>query len=333
MNIAAVAGLTALSVLAAVSGCSGYMDSTSEEIRVQTHPIPPEPAAEPAPEPAAESKPPQPAGMPTEVKEAPPMPALPQPEATQPQPRHPTHTPNLRLSRAPDSSRYLSDELGQALYMFVGDVAGASESACLYDCAHEWPAFDVEVAYPGADLDPKEVSRFHRQDGAWQTTYKGHPLYYRAIEAGLYVATGDGIDGRWFLARDYLAFMSTARSFAPEGGGLLGAFLTDGFGRTLYVCLDDQPSTDTSEAVSSCDGECLGKRPIFPASAAVRTSLLPAGIDPAELRVLIRPDALLQLTYRGWPLYYFSGDLTAGSTEGHNDRAWRAFDPVSFGNQ
>ena len=308
------------------------MDSGGEELRVQTHPIPPEPEPERASAPAPESKPPPPAGMPEEVKEAP-MPATPQPEATQPPPARPTQKPNLRLSQATDSSRYLSDELGQALYMFASDVAGAKESACLYDCAHAWPAFDVEVAHPGADLDPKEVSRFHRQDGAWQTTYKGHPLYYRAIEAGLHVTTGDGVDGRWFLARDYLAFMATARTFAPEGDGLSSAFLTDGFGRTLYVCLDDQPSTDTSEAVSSCDGDCLQKRPIFPASAAVRTSALPVGIDPQELRVLVRPDALLQLTYRGWPLYYFSEDLTAGSTEGHNDRAWRAFDPVSFGNQ
>jgi predicted lipoprotein with Yx(FWY)xxD motif len=124
--------------------------------------------------------------------------------------------------------------------------------------------------------------------------------------------------------------MSTARTFTPEGGGISSAFLTDGFGRTLYVCLDDQPSTPTTEALSSCDATCIIKRPIFAASQAGRTSLVPSVIDPAELRELLRPDGLLQLTYRGWPLYYFSDDTRAGSTEGHNDRAWRAIDPVSF---
>jgi predicted lipoprotein with Yx(FWY)xxD motif len=325
MHRAAVARLTAsLLVAAAANGCSGYSDGTGrvDKVQVMTHPLPFD-EHEPQPEP-----PKPPPSMPIAVTDASLDPA--ETDAGQEAPVDPGPPPNLRVSRWRDSAAFLTDELGQPLYMFVGDVTRSNESACLYDCAHEWPPFDVEIAHPSAELDPQEVSRFHRQDGRWQTTFKGHPLYYRAVETGIHVVSGDAVDGRWFVARDYLAFMSTARTFAPEGGGVSYAFLTDGFGRTLYVCLDDKPSTATSEAVSSCDPACTAKRPVFPASETTRTALLPSVIDPAELRELLRPDGVVQLTYRGWPLYYFSDDIRAGSTEGHNERAWRAFDPVSF---
>jgi predicted lipoprotein with Yx(FWY)xxD motif len=239
---------------------------------------------------------------------------------------------NLRMTRSSSFDGYLTDGFGQPLYMFVGDVSGAPESACLCDCARDWPAFDVAVAHTSAGLDSAQVSRFHRQDGAWQTTYKGHALYYRASETGTREVTGDAVDGRWFVARDYLAFLSSARTFAPEGGTATNdAFLTDGFGRTLYVCLDDQPRMAETEAISSCDAACTIKRPLFAAADPAQTVLLPSVIDSDELQPLARPDGQLQLTYRGWPLYYYRGDVGPGSTEGHNDRAWRAIDPISFG--
>jgi predicted lipoprotein with Yx(FWY)xxD motif len=239
---------------------------------------------------------------------------------------------NLRVEHSSPFDAYLTDELGQALYMFAGDVTGMPESGCLSECAREWPAFDIQLARPSAELNPADVSRFHRQDGAWQTTYKGHALYHRASETGTREVTGDGVNRHWFVARDYLAFLSPARTFAPAGGNATnGTFLTDGNGRTLYVCLDDLPGTATSQAKSSCDAACIIKRPIFKAPDLSRTAILPSVIDPAELQELQRPDGLTQLTYRGWPLYYYSGDVAVGATEGHNDRAWRAIDPVSFG--
>jgi predicted lipoprotein with Yx(FWY)xxD motif len=101
----------------------------------------------------------------------------------------------------------------------------------------------------------------------------------------------------------------------------------------LYVCLDDVPARDAKPAVSECDTICTVKRPVFGSVETGRTTLLPSVINPEELRELVRPDGQLQLTYRGWPLYYYSGDIAAGSTASHNDRAWRAIDPVSFGSE
>jgi predicted lipoprotein with Yx(FWY)xxD motif len=85
------------------------------------------------------------------------------------------------------------------------------------------------------------------------------------------------------------------------------------------------------DAISSCDALCTVKRPVFRTSASERTTLLPSTIDVGALGALVRTDGQLQLTYRGWPLYYDSGDVTPGATEGHNERAWRAIDPIAFG--
>jgi predicted lipoprotein with Yx(FWY)xxD motif len=238
----------------------------------------------------------------------------------------------LRLESSASFDGYITDSAGEPLYMFVGDVTRSNETACLAACASTWPPFDLQVKHVSAGLDLEQVARFHRQDGAWQTTYKGHPLYRRASEEGARDVTTDGAEGRWFVARDYLAFMSAARTFAPAGGmGTNGPFLTDGFGRTLYVCIEDEPATGMLDPVTSCTGDCILRRPVFGPMAGDTNQRLPSVIDPNELKQYTRADGMRQFSYRGWPLYYFSGDLVAGATEGHNDGAWRAFDPVEFG--
>lgn len=239
---------------------------------------------------------------------------------------------DLRLARSSSFDGYITDGAGEPLYMFIGDVTGSFETGCVSACASAWPPFDVGVARTTADLEFAQVSRFHRQDGAWQTTYNGHPLYRRAIEAGKRDVTSDGVDGRWFVARNYLVFMSSARTFTPTGGmGPNGPFLTDGLGRTLYVCIDDQPATGMIDPLSSCDAACLVERPVFGPSGESQAEPLPSVINPSELKLYVRPDGMKQFAYRGWPLHYYSGDAVAGATEGHNDGAWRAFDPATFG--
>jgi predicted lipoprotein with Yx(FWY)xxD motif len=239
---------------------------------------------------------------------------------------------DLRLERSASFDGYITDGAGEPLYMFVGDVPSASETGCLTTCASVWPTFDLIVEHVSEGLDVADVSRFHRQDGAWQTTYKGHPLYRRAAEAGKLDVTSDSLDGRWFVARDYLAFMSAARTFAPAGGmETNGPFLTDGLGRTLYICLEDEPATLTIDPISSCDAQCAMKWPVFGPPDGKRAALLPSVIDPRDLTDYVRSDGARQFVYRGWPLHYYSGDVVVGATEGHNDGAWRAIDPVGFG--
>ncbi len=238
---------------------------------------------------------------------------------------------NLRFVRSASFDGYLTDAFGQPLYIFAGDTAGSSDSACLDNCARDWPPFDLPLVEPSSEIAHGDLSRIHRKDGAWQTTYKGYPLYYRAVELGERAVTGDAVDGQFFVARDYLVFIATARTFAPAGGNTVdGSFLTDGRGRTLYACLDDAPRTAAAAPISTCDRDCQVLRPIFAVPNGAPTPVLPSTIAPATLGEMVRPDGPLQFTYRGWPLYYFSDDVKAGSTAGHNDRAWRAIDPSGF---
>lgn len=337
---AALAGIACLLALAAV-GCVGYAEGTAVPIEsdagMEAKPKPKPsrpisrdepPAMNAEPEPAVPDPPAGTAGSgpPPKMPEPVEMPAPPTPL------EDPDRDANIRLAQSPSIDGYLTDADGRALYMFAGDVAGSAETACLDQCAREWPPFDVQTAKPSVALDANEIRRFHRQDGQWQTTYKGYQLYYRASEKDSREVTADGADGLWFVARDYLAFLASTRSFSPQGGsGTSSPYLTDGFGRTVYVCLEDTPHTATSDAVSSCDALCTAKRPIFPAAATGRTTRLPSVINADDLSELKRPDGQVQLTYRGWPLYFYSGDTQAGSTGGHNEQAWRAIDPVSFG--
>jgi predicted lipoprotein with Yx(FWY)xxD motif len=330
MKRAAALTLTAAALTAAANGCSGLSDTPSSAAnaqRLQFRPAlldaPPWHARE-----ATQPAPPSPPPATTPVI----MSMKPEPTQIDATPDAGDAGANIRLAQSDAFDGYLTDGAGRALYMFVGDVAGARESACLGTCASAWPAFDVLEPQPAAALDPVAIARFHRQDGAWQTTYHGHPLYYRAGETQAHDVSRDGVDQRWFVARDYLAFMASSRTFTPAGGDSpMGAFLTDGFGRTLYVCLDDEPGSAGAEPITSCDEECARTRPIFDASETERTTLLPSALPAGALNELVRADGSLQLTYRGWPLYFFTGDTLAGSTEGHNDQAWRAFDPIRFG--
>ncbi|MET0388933.1 MAG: hypothetical protein ABW321_23370 [Polyangiales bacterium] len=316
-------------MLAAISfltqpACRGYSDGSSTLHDAGVPSFDPDALAPQESPPLSQEPPPR---APVAKPPSPPPPAPPSE-----QPDEPAPDTNLRLASSARFDSYLTDALGRPLYMFVDDIAASGDSACVGECAREWPPFDLETVVAPRSIDRADVTRFHRQDGPWQLAYKGHPLYQRATEATTREVTGDGHDHRWFVARDYLAFMSSASTFAPSGGAAVGGnFLTDGYGRTLYVCLDDQPRSAEHDAVSSCDTACTLRRPIFAAFETARTTLLPSAIAPADLRELIRPDGQVQLTYRGWPLYYYSGDAKSGATEGHNDRAWRAIDPIAFG--
>jgi predicted lipoprotein with Yx(FWY)xxD motif len=68
-------------------------------------------------------------------------------------------------------------------------------------------------------------------------------------------------------------------------------------------------STKTdSNGVSNCSGSCLTNWPIYEATAT--TDL------PANVTVITRSDGKKQYAYKGMPLYYFSGDTSAGQVTG-----------------
>lgn len=88
----------------------------------------------------------------------------------------------------------------------------------------------------------------------------------------------------------------------------LGNVLTDSEGRTLYFFTRD---TDGS---SACSGGCLENWPVFSPDELT----LPSGLASQYFATITRGDGQTQLTYKGWPLYYFSGDAAAGDVNGEN---------------
>lgn len=105
--------------------------------------------------------------------------------------------------------------------------------------------------------------------------------------------------------------------YSPE----LGHFLVDGEGMTLYLFTPDPPGEST------CYGGC----------AVIWPPLVVESLDEVEVPdnlagafgVTQRTDGSLQLTYNGWPLYYWIADNQPGDTTGHGvDDVWFVLNPA-----
>lgn len=101
----------------------------------------------------------------------------------------------------------------------------------------------------------------------------------------------------------------------------VGKYLTDGKGMTLYTFAKDTPGK------SACTGPCLQKWPALAPSAAKPQ----AGLDAKAFGKITREDGAEQMTYAGYPLYYFVNDKAPGDTTGQgvND-VWHVVDPAKF---
>jgi predicted lipoprotein with Yx(FWY)xxD motif len=87
----------------------------------------------------------------------------------------------------------------------------------------------------------------------------------------------------------------------------LGAYLVDSKGMTLYLYTKDTPNT------SNCNGGCATAWPPLLTSGA---PVAGAGVDASKLGTTTRADGTTQVTYNGWPLYYYAQDKAAGDTTG-----------------
>ncbi len=98
----------------------------------------------------------------------------------------------------------------------------------------------------------------------------------------------------------------------------LGNYLVDGNGRSLYYYAKDFPAAGSNAAVSNCTGGCLAVWPVFDTS-----NVVVQGINASDVGEITRSDGAKQTTFRGWPLYYFAGDMSAGNVNGEGvDSIW-----------
>jgi predicted lipoprotein with Yx(FWY)xxD motif len=98
-----------------------------------------------------------------------------------------------------------------------------------------------------------------------------------------------------------------------------GTFLTDQEGRTLYLFLKDTQGVGDTPAVTTCYDQCAERWPplLVEDEAMLDQSLGDIeGLDTEMLGTIERTDGTMQVTYNGWPLYYWYEDVAPGDTLG-----------------
>ncbi len=87
----------------------------------------------------------------------------------------------------------------------------------------------------------------------------------------------------------------------------IGRHLVDSKGMTLYCSRND------SQGISTCTGECAAMWPGF----YTENITVPSGLKASHFGTITRDDGKKQNTYKGMPLYYFTGDRQPGDTNGN----------------
>jgi len=86
---------------------------------------------------------------------------------------------------------------GMTLYTFDPDPQGGGKSVCNGPCATNWPplmAMDTDKA-------AGDYTVITRDDGKKQWAVKGKPMYYWAKDGKPGDKTGDGVLGKWHIAK------------------------------------------------------------------------------------------------------------------------------------
>jgi predicted lipoprotein with Yx(FWY)xxD motif len=99
----------------------------------------------------------------------------------------------------------------------------------------------------------------------------------------------------------------------------LGSLLVDGSGMTLYLFTKDSPGSST------CYDKCATAWPPLLTSGSATAG---TGVDASKFGTTTRTDGGVQVTYNGWPLYYYAKDKQAGATTGQGvGSVWYAIAP------
>jgi len=210
----------------------------------------------------------------------------------------------------------LTDKDGKTLYFFSKDTKGASE--CIDGCLDAWPIFFEENIAVNSGLDHADFGTINRTDGSKQTTYKGWPLYYFVNDNTAGDINGDNKNNIWFAAKpDYsLMYVITQlvghdgknyMSDYSEGEGVT-SYITGIDGRTMYTFKND---TKDNNNFTKEDFSNNGVWPIV----EITLDKIPSNLAAADFGI-IDVFGKNQLTYKGWPLYYFGQDSSRGDNKG-----------------
>jgi predicted lipoprotein with Yx(FWY)xxD motif len=219
------------------------------------------------------------------------------------------------VSLANDATRgqYLVDNKGQTLYFFSDDYNG--RTSCSGGCKAVWPYFyaanltqtDLGTGLNISDFDTIVVN------GSNQTRYKGWPLYYYAPNGSTLEPagqiTGENITN-WLVAKpDYTIMLTNAQLLGNDGKNYLNTYV-EGMGKTVYftdakgvTLYTFKPDSFNINKYTKPDFSNNGTWPIYDTTQIV----VPSTLDKT-LFTTINIFGKKQLTYKGWPLYYFGPD-------------------------
>lgn len=216
----------------------------------------------------------------------------------------------------------LADRDGNVLYVFSRDVSG--ESTCTDGCIDNWPVFSAGQMNLGNGLNAADFGTITRPDGSSQTTFKGWPLYYFAGDEQPGDTNGDGVIDAWFVAKPGYSLMRGSGQLTGEDGKNyiiddsgsyiegegMTSYFTDIEGRTLYIfAAKDSANTNNFTKEDFSNNSAW---PIF----HVDIESLPSAMNSQNFGEIMVHGERPQLTYKGWPLYYFGQDAERGDTKG-----------------
>ena len=111
------------------------------------------------------------------------------------------------------------------------------------------------------------------------------------------------------------AFAADDVKLETEQSEKYGAYLTDAQGRALYMFEADKQGQGKTRAQSSCYDACAKAWPPLIAEGKPQAG---AEVDTSMIDTVERKDGKKQVTYNGWPLYYFVKDKGKGETTGQD---------------
>lgn len=230
----------------------------------------------------------------------------------------PEPTISVQLVSNTTHGQILTDGDGNSLYFFSKDQDGQSACGEAGDCINIWPLFYEENLTLGEGLSASDFGEITREDGDKQTTYKGWPLYYFMNDNAPGDTNGDDVNNIWYVAKPDYSLMYAREQLVghddknylsdyTEGDGET-SYIVDINGRTLYTFAND---TKDQNNFTAADFSNNGVWPI----AEITLDKIPSILDNADFGT-INVYGRTQLTYRGWPLYYFGQDATRGDNKG-----------------
>lgn len=226
----------------------------------------------------------------------------------------------VKLSTSSALGSYLTDKSGNTLYFFALDANGLNN--CTGGCTTAWPIFTAVTLTQeklGNGLMLSDFGSVSTSTGN-QVTYKGWPLYYYApggVREKANLTSGEGVNGLWFVAKpDYTIMLANAQlvgadtksyivssaNVYSEGTGKT-TYFTDLVGRTLYAFAKDSANINK---YTKADLSNNGVWPIYETDKVVVPSVLDKSLFGS-----ISIYGKKQLTYKGWPMYYYGPDADA----------------------